>query len=50
MSQPRIGITPDRSDLSENIESHFFVRRNYCDAVADAGGVPLLLPYRLELV
>ncbi len=50
MSQPRIGITPDRSDPRENIESHFFVRRNYCDAVADGGGVPLVLPYRVELI
>lgn len=48
--RPIIGITPDRNDTADNIEAHFFARRNYCAAIAAAGGVPLLLPYQDELV
>lgn len=50
MRKPLIGITPDRNESAENIESFFFVRRNYCAAVADAGGIPLVLPYQMEAV
>ncbi len=50
MSTPIIGITPDRDHEARHGESQFFVRRNYCDAVADGGGLPLILPYRPELV
>lgn len=50
MNQPVIGISPDCNDLSEGIESHFFVRRNYASAIAESGGLPIVLPYRLELV
>lgn len=50
MTKPIIGITPDRSEMSENIESLFFVRRNYCDAVAGSGGAPFVLPYEMALV
>jgi putative glutamine amidotransferase len=50
MRKPLIGITPDRSESAENIESYFFIRRNYCTAVADAGGIPLVLPYQMEAV
>lgn len=50
MNQPVIGITPDRNDLPDNIEAHFFVRRNYCAAVSDSGGLPIVLPYAMDLV
>lgn len=50
MKQPIIGITPDRSDVAGNIEAQYFVRRNYCAAVAGGGAVPLVLPYQPELV
>jgi putative glutamine amidotransferase len=43
---PIIGITPDRNDSATNIESYYFVRRNYCDAIVRAGGIPLILPYQ----
>ena len=49
MNKPVIGITPDRNAVSEDIEAHFFVRRNYCAAVAESGGTPLVLPYQMEL-
>lgn len=50
MIKPIIGITPDRSDVHESIEAHFFVRRNYCTAVSESGGVPVILPYQIDLV
>lgn len=50
MRKPLIGITPDRNESEDDIESIFFVRRNYCSAVADSGGIPLVLPYRMEAV
>lgn len=50
MNQPVIGISPDCNDLSTGIESHYFVRRNYASAIAESGGIPIVLPYRLELV
>ncbi len=49
-SPPRIGITPDRSAAASDIEAQFFVRRNYCAAISNAGGVPLVLPYDLDAV
>lgn len=48
MMRPIIGITPDRSDSATNIESYYFVRRNYCDAILRAGGIPVILPYQQE--
>lgn len=45
MMKPIIGITSDRDSAQENIESQYYVRRNYCAAVASAGGVPVVLPY-----
>ncbi|MFZ6654503.1 gamma-glutamyl-gamma-aminobutyrate hydrolase family protein [Undibacterium sp. TJN19] len=50
MSKPVIGITPDRNDEATSIESHFFVRRNYCAAIADCGAIPFVLPYQLDLI
>ncbi|MBI3729861.1 MAG: gamma-glutamyl-gamma-aminobutyrate hydrolase family protein [Burkholderiales bacterium] len=47
---PRIGITPDRSSAATDIEALFFVRRNYCAAISDNGGVPLVLPYDMDAV
>ena len=43
--KPFIGITSDRDSTQENIESQYYVRRNYCAAVASAGGIPIVLPY-----
>lgn len=45
MIRPVIGITSDCDGSSEDIESQYFVRRNYCAAVAKAGGIPVVLPY-----
>ncbi|HYD58811.1 MAG TPA: gamma-glutamyl-gamma-aminobutyrate hydrolase family protein [Noviherbaspirillum sp.] len=45
MMKPIIGITSDRDNAQDNIESHYCVRRNYCAAVAASGGVPVVLPY-----
>jgi putative glutamine amidotransferase len=43
--RPLIGITPDRSAEATDAEAQYYVRRNYCNAVAAAGGTPLVLPY-----
>ncbi|WEX91651.1 gamma-glutamyl-gamma-aminobutyrate hydrolase family protein (plasmid) [Sinorhizobium garamanticum] len=43
-SLPRIGITPDVNDLAAP-ETEYVVRRNYADAVTNAGGLPFILPY-----
>ena len=45
MMKPIIGITSDRDSAQDNIESQYYVRRNYCAAVASAGGIPVVLPY-----
>lgn len=50
MNKPVIAITPDRNNGAEDIESHFFIRRNYCSAVADSGGTAIVLPYRMDAV
>lgn len=50
MKLPVIGITPDRNDVSEDIDAEFVVRRNYCAAVSESDGVPVVLPYKIELV
>jgi putative glutamine amidotransferase len=43
-SRPLIGITPDiGADLAA--ETEYAIRRNYCDIVLAAGGVPIILPY-----
>lgn len=51
MHQPRIGITID-SEASGGYSRFpwFALRQNYCRAVADAGGIPLLLPHEPALV
>ena len=45
MIKPVIGITADRDSAGENTEALYHVRRNYCAAVAAAGGTPVVLPY-----
>lgn len=41
---PRIGIRPDINDIAAP-ETEYVIRRNYADAVVQAGGLPLVLPY-----
>lgn len=42
--RPLIGITPDvGTDLAA--EAEYAIRRNYCDIILAAGGVPIILPY-----
>lgn len=50
MSRPVIGITPDSSGSPENSEANFFIRRNYCSAIAEGGGTAIVLPYRMDAV
>lgn len=50
MTRPIIGVTADRTDESNNIESQYNVRRNYCSAVAAAGGLPVIIPYDMAAV
>lgn len=52
--KPIIGITPD---LAQNCDKYTYapfpwyaLRKNYADAVIEAGGIPLLLPYQSETV
>lgn len=50
MAQPLIGITVDAEPAGGYSKFPWFaLRRNYCDAVARAGGVPVLLPHAPEL-
>lgn len=49
--KPVIGITLDTEDTGTFSKYPTYAqRRNYCEQVAAAGGVPLLLPYHLECV
>jgi putative glutamine amidotransferase len=47
MSQPIIGLTLDREPAGGYSKTHpwYALRENYCDAVAAAGGLPILLPH-----
>ncbi|MBM3511217.1 MAG: gamma-glutamyl-gamma-aminobutyrate hydrolase family protein [Alphaproteobacteria bacterium] len=46
MSRPLIGITLDSEAPGGYSKFPWYaLRQNYCDAVADAGGVPVLLPH-----
>lgn len=52
--KPIIGITPD---LAQNCEKYTYaafpwyaLRKNYTDAIIEAGGVPMLLPYQAETI
>ncbi|MBA8820916.1 peptidase C26 [Ochrobactrum sp. P6BS-III] len=42
--KPIIGITPDINDVAAP-ETEYVVRRNYADAVLNAGGLPVILPF-----
>ncbi|MCU0838769.1 MAG: gamma-glutamyl-gamma-aminobutyrate hydrolase family protein [Rhodospirillales bacterium] len=49
MAQPVIGITVDAEPAGGYSKFPWFaLRRNYCDAVTRAGGIPLLLPHAPE--
>ncbi len=51
MTQPIIGITLDSESPGGYSKLPWYaVRHNYVDSVAEAGGVPYLLPHRVELV
>jgi putative glutamine amidotransferase len=47
MAQPIIGLTLDREEAGGYSRTHpwYAIRENYCDAIAAAGGVPVLLPH-----
>lgn len=50
MSQPVIGITLDSEESGEYSAFPYYVlRENYCRAIRQAGGIPLLLPHEAEL-
>lgn len=44
-NRPTIGVTLDRNDRAESYASYF----NYAQAVILAGGLPMLLPYKVPL-
>jgi len=51
MSEPLIGITLDSEEPGGYSRLPWYaLRQNYCDAVADAGGLPLPLPHQVGLV
>ncbi len=44
--RPVILVTPDLNEMPDRLtETEYVVRTNYADAIAKAGGVPLILPY-----
>ena len=50
MNKPLIGITLDSEQAGGYSKYPWYaVRENYCDAVADAGGLPVPLPHRPEI-
>ena len=50
-AKPLIGITADSEAPGGYSKFPWYaLRQNYCDAVRDAGGVPLMLPHELGLV
>ena len=51
MKQPIIGITLDSEEPGGYSEMPWYaIRKNYCEGVAQAGGVPVLLPHQPEMV
>jgi gamma-glutamyl-gamma-aminobutyrate hydrolase PuuD len=49
--RPQILITPDGSVAGANgkaVEAEYRVRSNYAHAIAEAGGLPLIVPHRLD--
>jgi len=54
LSTPVIGITLDSEEASAKKGAYsnmpwYAIRQNYCDAVADAGGLPIALPHNQNL-
>jgi len=48
---PRIGITLDHEEGGGYSQRPWYaVRQNYCDTIAQAGGVPFAVPYHLDYV
>lgn len=44
--RPVVLVTPDLSTGgAETTETEYVVRANYCGAIAEAGGIPLIVPY-----
>jgi len=52
MTAPVIGLTLDSEPPGRYSKTHpwYAIRENYCDAVARAGGLPILLPHEPEQV
>jgi putative glutamine amidotransferase len=52
MTAPIIGLTLDREPPGNYSKTHpwYAIRENYCDAVARAGGLPILLPHEVDRV
>ncbi|MCA0200814.1 MAG: gamma-glutamyl-gamma-aminobutyrate hydrolase family protein [Proteobacteria bacterium] len=51
MKQPIIGITADSEEPGGYSKYPWYaLRQNYCSAVREAGGVPVVLPHELSLV
>jgi putative glutamine amidotransferase len=50
MAQPVIGLTLDREPPGGYSKTHpwYALRENYCSAVVEAGGLPILLPHEPE--
>jgi gamma-glutamyl-gamma-aminobutyrate hydrolase PuuD/enamine deaminase RidA (YjgF/YER057c/UK114 family) len=47
--RPVVLLTPDfATDDAHPTEAEYAIRANYCRAVSDAGGIPLVLPYGKE--
>lgn len=46
--KPLVGITPDINDIAAP-ETEYVVRRNYADAVLNAGGIPVILPFGADV-
>lgn len=50
-SRPLILMTPDLDvSAAKPTEAEYIVRTNYADAIAEAGGMPMILPYRTESI
>ncbi len=52
MNKPIIGITTDDylPERAPKYSENFILRKNYCSAVEKAGGVPIIIPYSINLV
>lgn len=51
MTAPRIGITLDHETAQTYSKYPWYgLRENYCSSVAEMGGLPLPLPYQVEMV